>query len=152
MRLQSTDRNTVFLNSLAVLGSKLAEVADDVNKVVSQVNQDDVTVTQDGNTITVSGRVNELNSFASTDPNQGTAKWIGLVIDTGESDITKVTYNGSALTQADVEDAASVGQGAGKFILWIKAEVVAETPKTFTLGTQGKEDTTITVIVEDTSI
>ena len=113
---------------------------------MSQANQDDVTVTQDGNTITVSGRVNELNSFASTDPNQGTAKW------TGESDITKVTYNGSALTQADVEDAASVGQGAGKFILWIKAEVVAETPKTFTLGTQGKEDTTITVIVEDTSI
>lgn len=72
-----------------------------------------------------------------------------MVIDTGEDDITKLKYNGYDLTQADVAEAASVGQGAGKFILWIKAEVVAETPKTFTLSMEGKESATMTVAVVD---
>ena len=128
---------------------KLAKAPNDVNKEQSQENQDKLTVTKNGNefTVNVAGGVDSLNTFASTNPAQGSGKWIGLDIDTGEKDITKVTFGGEPLTQADVEEAASVGLGAGHFVLWLKAEVVAATPRTIILGTEGKEDTPITIKV-----
>ena len=88
-----------------------------------------------------------LNSFASTDPNQGTGKWIGFVIDTGESTIIGTKYNGSALTQADVDEAASIGVGAGKFVLWLKAEAGN---KSFVLSKEGKTDTTVAIVINNT--
>lgn len=149
MRLQSFRGHTVFLNSLTVSGSKIVKVADDVNKEKSQANQDAITVTQSGNTITVSADVDALNSFASTNPSQGTGKWVGLAIDTGEKSIIGVTYNGTALTQDDVDEAASVEVGAGSFVLWLKAE---NGDKTFTLGKDGMEDTDVTVVINDTGV
>ena len=130
-----------------VTGSKILTVADDQNKVVSQANQDMLTVTQSGDVITASVDVNALNSFASTDPNQGTGKWIGFVIDTGESTIIGTKYNGSALTQADVDEAASIGVGAGKFVLWLKAEAGN---KSFVLSKEGKTDTTVAIVINNT--
>lgn len=127
---------------MTISGSKLTTVAADENEEKSQANQDAIDVTTSGETITIT--VNEeLNSFPSTNPAQGTGEWVGLVIDTGESDITNVTYNGSALTQDDVDEAASVGVGAGSFVLWLKAD--STFPKTIVLGTEGKADTTITI-------
>lgn len=92
------------------------------------------------------GTLADLKTFASTNLAQGSGKWIGLAIDTGESDITNVTYNGNALTQDDVDEAASVGVGAGSFVLWVKAEAL---PKTIVLGAEGKADTTITINFEE---
>lgn len=64
-------------------------------------------------------------------------------------DITKVKYNGTLLTAQDVEDAAAWGLPAGHFILWLKADDVEATPKTFTLGAENIETKTITITVAD---
>lgn len=114
-----------------------------MNAALSQANQDMVTITQEGNNIYI--KVNDgetLNSYESTDPTQGEGQWVALAIETGEDDITKVTYNGTPLTAADVADAESMGLPAGSFVLWVKAENL---PKVFTLGGEGKEDKTFTV-------
>lgn len=110
------------------------------------INQDATVAIQSGNKITISEKAGEQwGDYASSNPAQGTHEWVGLVIDTGEKDITKVTFNGDLLTQADVEEAASVNAGAGKFVLWVKADDSASYPRNIVLGTEGKEDTTITV-------
>jgi len=86
-----------------------------------------------------------LNSFTSTNPSQGSAKWIGIDIGTDTDDITKLTWNGSALTADDVAEAASVGLGAGHIIFWCRADSIALTPKTITIGGEGYESVTIKV-------
>lgn len=110
------------------------------------INQDATVAIQSGNKITISEKAGaQWGEYASSNPAQGTHEWVGLVIDTGEKDITKVTFNGELLTQADVEEAASVNAGAGKFVLWVKADDSASYPRNIVLGTEGKEDTTITI-------
>lgn len=108
-------------------------------------NQDITKVVQSGNSITVSEDGGQWGEYASSNPNQGTHEWVGLDIDTGEKDITKVTFNGTALTQADVDEAADIGLGAGHFVFWVKADDTSAYPRTITLGTQGKEDTKIVI-------
>lgn len=111
----------------------------------AKANQNSVTVEQIGRDVIIRGKLADLQSYASANAEQGTAKWVCVVFDTKEGDITAVTYNGSALTAADVAEAASIGQGAGKFVFWGKAEVLAVTPKTITLGTAGKPTATYSV-------
>ena len=85
-------------------------------------NQGAMTTTVSGNTIGISFDSNTLASWTSTDPGQATlgdVPWLALDIDTGVDDITKLTFNGSALTSGDVADAAAWGLGAGHLILWI---------------------------------
>ena len=114
-------------------------------------NQEKATVKMNGKNmnITIDGGVDSLNVYTSTEPSQGSGAWLAIDVDTGTKDITKVKYNGSELTAQDVKDAADWGLGAGHFILWIKADVVKETPKTFTLSTEGLEDITVTINVAD---
>ena len=81
-----------------------------------------MTVSQNGNNIVIKGSLDSLNTFASTNPAQGEAKWIGLDLGTNVDDITKLTWNGGALTADDVAEAASVGLGAGHIVFWAKAE------------------------------
>jgi hypothetical protein len=50
-------------------------------------------ITIEDNVITVAVPVSELISFPSSNPAQGTHKWIGMLITTGLSDITAVKYN-----------------------------------------------------------
>ena len=130
---------------------KVAKAPNDVNKEKSQANQNKLSVSTEGNiyTVKVAGGVNSLNSYESTNPAQGEAKWIGLDINTGEKDITKVTFNGTPLEAADVADADSLGLPKGHFVLWLKAEVVKINPRVITLGTAGKDDTKITIKVVD---
>lgn len=116
---------------MQVTASKLTTAPNDVNKTESQANQDAVTVTSDESTITVKGNLETLNTFASTNEAQGSGKWIGIDINTGLDSILDVTWGGQPLTQADVDEAASVGLGAGHIIFWVKAEAL---PKTITLG------------------
>ncbi len=111
----------------------------------AKANQAAVKVEQKGRAIIVKGKLNDLQSFASANQEQGTAKWLCVVFDTHEDAITDVTCNGSAMTADDVTEAASVGQGAGKFVLWIKAEVVSITPKSVALATASKPAATYTV-------
>ena len=127
---------------MTVAVSVLETVADDINKEVSQANQDAIEIVSLDNNeyrVIINGI---LNSFASTDIAQGTGQWIGFVVNTGESDITSVSYNGVPLTEEDVLEAESVGVGNGSFVLWVKAENL---PKQFTLQTAGKAATTITI-------
>ena len=94
----------------------------------------------------VVGSLEELKSFDSTNPAQGNGKWIGIDIDTGLNTIVGATWNGYALTQDDVDEAASVGLGAGHIIFWAKAETL---PKTITIGASEKEDISVTVSLRD---
>ena len=91
-----------------------------------------------------------MNSFASTNASQGSGKWVGLDINTGLPTIVGATWNGSELTQADVDEAASVGLGAGHIVFWIKANLVKAAPRTVKIGSDGNE-VEIVVSVEDTS-
>ena len=108
--------------------------------------------TADTVTVSVTGGVNSLKKWTSSDPDQATLgdkPWIALDINTKTSDITKLKYNGAALTQTDVDEAAAWGLGAGHIILWIKADDVKATPKTVTLSGDGYESATFTVKVVD---
>lgn len=92
-----------------------------------------------------------MNTFASTNPAQGSGQWVGLDINTGLSSIVGATWNGSALTQDDVDEAASVGLGAGHIIFWVKANLIKAAPRTVTIGAPEHEDVTITVSAVDTN-
>ena len=111
------------------------------------INQDATVVVQNGNVITVSEAAGQQwGEFESDDPTQpGDHEWVGIDINTGESDITKVKFNGTLLSQKDVDDATSLGLPAGHFVLWAKADDTSAYPRRIVLGTEGKEDTKITV-------
>ena len=93
----------------------------------------------------VTGKLDELNSFASTNASQGSGKWVGIDINTGLDSIIGATWNGGALTQADVDEAASVGLGAGHIIFWTKADVIKDIPKTIIIAKEGYDSVTLTV-------
>jgi hypothetical protein len=118
-----------------------------------QANQNAVTTisqteTAGGYAITMKGKLANIAEYDSDNPEQGTHKWVGVIVDTGTKDITKVQYNGAYLTQADVDEVAqylSAKDVPGKFILWVKCDEVATTTKTFTLDGEGMAKTTVTV-------
>lgn len=91
--------------------------------------------------ISVTVDVDELVEFESSALTQGIHKWVGILITTGLSDITKIKYNGYQLTQADVTEAATVGGTAGDIIMWLKCDEIIETPKLFALWSSGYEET-----------
>lgn len=127
--------------------SKLVTAPNDVNKELSQANQDMISVIKGSDTEwVVVGSLEELKSFDSTNPAQGNGKWVGIDIDTGLDTIVGATWNGYALTQDDVDEAASVGLGAGHIIFWVKAEAL---PKTITIGAPEKENISVTVSFKD---
>ena len=110
-------------------------------------NKEKASVSLEDGIVTVTVDVNELTESASSEPSQGTHKWLALEIGTGINDITEVKYNGSPLTAQDVSDAQVTGCATGSFVLYIKTEEVAETPKTITLSADGYGETTITIQV-----
>ena len=98
--------------------------------------------------ITITADVDALEMSASSNPAQGTHKWVGLGIGTGLSSVTLAKYNGGQLTEDDASEAVSVGLNQnGEFVLYIKAEEVAQTPKVFTLEADGHAKTTLMVTV-----
>ena len=116
----------------------------DANASLSQANQDMVTITQTDTDIFVEvadGKTLNEYELLSGDV-QETGKWIAIAIETGDTDITKVTLDGVAFDEDDVLLATSMGATAGSFILWVDADAL---PKTFILGGEGKKDKTFTV-------
>ena len=112
-------------------------------------NQNAVTITFKGDDIDILGDVDALEAYPSSNPAQGTHKWVGLLIDTGEDSIIGVKYNDYDLTQEDVDEAKSIGGKDGEFVLWVKADEVVVSPKTFTLSKEGKDTRSITINVTD---
>ncbi len=106
-------------------------------------------ITIEDNVITVAVPVSELISFPSSNPAQGTHKWIGMLITTGLSDITAVKYNGSQLTAADDTEATAVGGSAGDIVMWLKCDEIINTPKVFTLWASGYPEATFTVVIAE---
>ena len=131
-----------------------ARLAPGLTDEVAARNNEKASVSLEGGVITVAADVDDLEESESSAPGQGTHKWIGLGIGTGLSSVTLAKYNGSPLTDADATEAASVGlDQPGEFVLYIRAEEVAQTPKTITLKADGypevKLDITVTAPVPD---
>lgn len=99
------------------------------------------------NVITVTAPVDELTSYASSNPAQGTHKWVAILITTGLPAITAVKYNGSLLTSDDANEAAAVGGQAGDIVMWLKCDEIVNTPKSFTLWSSGYPEATFTVVI-----
>ena len=115
---------------------------------VAAANNAKASVALADGTITVTADVDDLEESESSAPGQGTHKWIGLGIGTGLSSVAKATYNGAPLTDADAQEAASVGlDQAGEFVLYIRAEEVAVTPKTITLNADGYPEVSLSITV-----
>ncbi len=115
---------------------------------VAAANNGKAAVSLADGVITVTADVDALEESESSSPGQGTHKWIGLGIGTGLSSVTLAKYNGSALTEADAEEAVSVGlDQPGEFVLYIRADEVVDTPKAITLQADGYGETGITIVI-----
>ena len=124
-------------------------LAPSLTDTVAAANNAKASVAFNGSEITVTADVDELEESTSSAPGQGTHKWIGLGIGTGLSSVALAKYNGSQLTADDATEAASVGlDNDGEFVLYIRADEVAETPKTITLDADGYAEVLLTINVE----
>ncbi len=113
---------------------------------VAAANNGKSTVALADGVITITADVDELEESESSAPGQGTHKWIGLGIGTGLTSVALCKYNGSQLTDADAEEAVSVGlDQPGEFVLYVKAEKLAETPDTFTLKADGYAEVSLSI-------
>lgn len=74
-------------------------------------------------TITLSAKVSALKDFEAGN-GWGNHKWLGIGIGAGINPITGLSYNGTALTAADVEEATTCGLSAGYFVRWVAADLV----------------------------
>jgi hypothetical protein len=106
-------------------------------------------VTIEDNIITIVAPVDELLAYESSNPAQGTHKWVGILITTGLPNITAVKYNGSQLTGTDATEAATVGGSAGDIVMWLKCDEIVNTPKVFTLWASGYAEANFTVVIEE---
>ena len=139
-------KDIVGFNSARIDSSKLTDGSSSDQHIVEN-NNCIKSISVNGDTATLKVDMAGLQSYDSSNPSQGKAKWVGLIIETGEDTLENVTYNGTALTAADIADATSVGAPAGAFVLWLKADVVQTTPKTITIGTVdgSKESRKVTI-------
>ncbi len=106
-------------------------------------------ITFDDNVITVTVPVDELIAYESSNPAQGTHKWVAILITTGLPAITAVKYNGSQLTSADVAEAAAVGGQAGDIVMWLKCDEIINQPKSFTLWASGYPTAVFSVVIAE---
>lgn len=130
-----------FLN---IKVGKLLTAPADENADDSQFNQNKMACAVVDDTLNITS-LEELRVFESTDENQGSAKWIGIDIDTGLDSIIGALWGSYALTDVDVGDAESVGLGAGHIIFWAKAEDLMSSARTITISADGYKPTTFKV-------
>lgn len=115
-----------------------ANVPQDANAEKCKANQEKITVSKTGHDVEVSGKLEELQEYPSSNPVQGTHKWVSVIVDTGEEDITKVCVNDVRLTEADVAEANSVKAPAGSFVLWLKTDEIVNNPRVLRIRADGK--------------
>ena len=104
-------------------------------------------VTYEDGVFTLTADTEAMVSFESSNPQQGSHKWVGILISTGLSDILTTKYNEYQLQAVDVTEAKAVGGGDGDLILWLKCDEVIQTPKVFTLTSPGYENKIFTVVI-----
>ena len=115
---------------------------------VAASNNGKASIALEDNMLTVTTDVEELEESESSAPGQGTHKWIGLGIGTGLTSVALAKYNGEQLNDADASEAVSVGlDQPGEFVLYIRADEVADTPKVITLKADGYPEVSITIQV-----
>jgi len=125
-----------------------ARLAPGLTDAVAAANNAKSSVTLEDGVLTIAADVDDLEESASSNPEQGTHKWIGLGIGTGLSSVALAQYNGEQLTDADASEAASVGlDQPGEFVLYVRAEELAEVPKVITLKADGYLEVTIIIRV-----
>ena len=123
-------------------------LAPSLTDAVAAANNTKASVSLADGVITVTADVDELEESESSAPGQGTHKWIGLGIGTGLSSVALAKYNGAQLTDADAEEATSVGlDHPGEFVLYIRADEVVDTPKTITLKADGYPEISVSIVV-----
>ena len=123
-------------------------LAPSLTDAVAAANNAKAAVVLADGVITIAADVDALEESESSAPGQGTHKWLGLGVGTGLSSVALAKYNGSRLTEADAEEAASVGlDQPGEFVLYIRADEVVDTPKTITLKADGYGEIVITIAV-----
>ena len=148
------------------IGARLAE---NTNEYDNHGNPDKVeSVVYSDGTITISAPLTGENALASYDDHEGrgAGQWVSLLVSTGVNPITEVTYSSNsepkAFTEEDITEAETMagyaeGDKTGsprqddEFVLWIKADDVAENGKAFTLEREGVPGIIITVDVIDTA-
>ncbi len=115
---------------------------------VAAANNAKASVAYADGVITVTADVDALEESESSAPGQGTHKWLGLGIGTGLASVELATYNGSPLTADDATEAVSVGlDQAGEFVLYVRAEELAETTKVIRLDADGYAELAISITV-----
>ena len=123
-------------------------LAPSLTDAVAAANNTKASVAYADGVITIAADVDELEESTSSAPGQGTHKWIGLGVGTGLSSVTLAQYNGSRLTADDATEAASVGlDQAGEFVLYVRAEELAVTPKIITLKADGYGELSLAISV-----
>ena len=130
-----------------------ARLAPSLTDAVAAANNGKANVALEDGVITITADVNELAESTSSNPAQGTHKWIGLGIGTGLTSVAQAKFNGEQLTDADASEAVSVGlDQPGEFVLYVKSEELVETPRIITLKADGYGETSITIrVVEPTA-
>ena len=130
-----------------------ARLAPSLTDAVAAANNGKANVALEDGVITITADVNELEESTSSNPAQGTHKWIGLGIGTGLTSVAQAKFNGEQLTDADASEAVSVGlDQPGEFVLYVKSEELVETPRIITLKADGYGETSITIrVVEPTA-
>lgn len=112
-----------------------------------------------GNIITVKATLEKMTTYDSTDPLQGEAKWLALLIDTGVEDLTQVEFNGVALDDVaaneynDLKGTDGTAAKSSELVLWIEADdsAYADTGRSIKFSKENAEDLFLTIIVEDTT-
>lgn len=101
----------------------------------SQVNQDATTASMSGDTITLA--VDDAAELEDVTLDSGTKKYVAVDFDFNVDDVTDVSINGTAIPSGTSDP--------GHAIIWVDLD---EAETTMELTAEGKNDKTITIVVE----
>lgn len=73
--------------------------------------------------------VSKLKEWESSDPSQGTHKWVAVGISTGLPSIVGAKWDNVPLTLKDEEEALAMGLPKGSILYWAKADELVNTPR-----------------------
>ena len=124
--------------------------AADVTEDAARPNQGKCEVLQEDNSAVIIAKISELDAFASSNPAQGTHKWVALDLETNVNDIKTLTWGGEQLTQADVDDSTALNLGAGHIVFYAKADELENNPRTIRIG-KGSEVVELKVSFTDSA-
>ncbi|MBC3805057.1 hypothetical protein GH808_11510 [Acetobacterium fimetarium] len=151
----ATHKVTVTIQTTTTLqATTLSKIAEGNNSLPAEAQANQAALVQDSgapnNAYTFRAKA-PLQSYLSADPNQGSGKWAGFVINTGLKTIEGLSVDtGSGkyydFTTADKAEALTVGAGAGQFVFWMKTDVAAQ--RTLKIK-NGSDIKTITIDVVD---